>query len=509
MTTRSTDGKGDCDDDGDDFTATTKSSVRVRVRALVRLARENISDDVRLSRIVKLDLSGQGLGLSSLPDGMNGMADLLPNLSVLFLSNNNFTEMPEFIGRCQNLQMVAFKSNGMLSIHPEALQPQLRWLILTDNKLTQIPETIGRCSLLQKCMLSGNLLTSLPLSMNHSASANGGNHEKLELIRLASNRLTEPPLELLKLPQLRWVALGDNPFLKGVVETRSPATATTGINIIKGIDEMSGTVLGKGAGGTTVAVDYQGRTVAVKVYGGATMTSDGLPETERKIALAASQLDSGHGRPPAALIQVLGECESTGSLVMEYLDDYTALAGPPSLDSCSRDVYSSNKNNNSERNSDTATAINTDASPCETSQTVTALSWEEAANMISVLVDALVQLHRAGITHGDFYGHNILVQRSNLKQVRLSDFGAAYFYDKEHETAYGALLETIELRAFAVLVEEVSTVLLNEKDDQKSRLLTELVLQCHDPGATFDSVQIWWQQKLLAVMATAFGVFDD
>ena len=123
--------------------------------------------------------------------------------------------------------------------------------------------------------------------------------------------------------------------------------------------------------------------------------------------------------------------------------------------------------------------------------------------MLSVLLDALVQLHRSGITHGDFYGHNILVQRSDLKQVRLSDFGAAFFYDKD--ARYGKLLQTIELRAFAVLVEEVAA-LLNE-DNKKTRL-AELASRCHDTSASLDKVQIWWQQQLLADMATAFGVDD-
>lgn len=422
------------------------------IRALVCRARQSIADDVRWSDITKLDLSD--CGISSLPDSF---AILLSNLSVLFLSNNKFTEMPEIIGKCKNLQMVAFKDNGMVSIHPEALQPQLRWLILTNNMLTEIPDTIGRCVQLQKCMLSGNRLTKLPDAVVQL--------HRLELIRLASNRLSEPPLSLLELPQLRWVALGDNPFLDSVEPLSLPAA-----KVIAGLDEGSGTVLGQGAGGTTRAVRYEGRTVAVKVYGGA-MTSDGLPATERNISWAASQLDS------PALIRVWGECESTGSLVMEYLEHYSALAAPPSWESCSRDVYGGHD------------------SPCP------ALSWEEASNLVTVLLEALALLHRSGITHGDFYGHNILVQRSNLKHVRLSDFGAAFFYDPK--SAYGRLLHTIELRAFAVLVEEV-TSLLNEC--ARTSWLRELVSQCHETSATFDQVQIWWQQKLLADMAAAFGV---
>jgi Leucine-rich repeat (LRR) protein len=79
------------------------------------------------------------------------------------------------------LQMVSFKSNGLVSIHADALQSQLRWLILTDNQLSYIPSTIGRCIKLQKLMLSGNKLTGLPEEIS--------NCQKLELVRLASNSL--------------------------------------------------------------------------------------------------------------------------------------------------------------------------------------------------------------------------------------------------------------------------------------------------------------------------------
>jgi Leucine-rich repeat (LRR) protein len=129
-----------------------------------------------LYALTKLDLPG--CHLSSLP---LSLPDALPNLSILFLSNNDFVEMPAIIGSCKKLQMVAFKANKLQSIHPDALQSQMRWLILTDNLLETIPDTIGRCTKLQKFMLSGNLLKELPDSI--------ANCNNLELIRLSSNQL--------------------------------------------------------------------------------------------------------------------------------------------------------------------------------------------------------------------------------------------------------------------------------------------------------------------------------
>lgn len=443
------------------------SETEAKLRALVRLAKDKISDDVPFDQITKLDLTGAGLSDGSIEDAF---AALLPNLSILFLSNNNFRQMPAVIGSFPKLQMVAFKSNQMTSIHPDALQPQLRWLILTDNSLTEIPETIGRCTKLQKFMLSGNQIASLP---SETALTNLSN---LELIRLASNRLSEPPVQLLQLlPNLRWVALSDNPFL---ADFRPPGIAEHASNIITDLsDETQGKILGRGAGGVTRQIVYRDQTVAVKQYGGA-MTSDGLPAMERQIAVAVSQFRS------PAFIHVIGECEGSGSLVMEFLDDYGALAGPPSLESCSRDVY-----------------CHDDDAPCHQ------LTLEEATHLVTVLLEALQQLHAHGISHSDFYGHNILVQRSNLQQVRLSDFGAAFFYDATAE--YGRLLQRIELRAFAVLVSEVAEQLLNEGGEEAKAHFGALERECLKPDATFERVDVWWKQRRLADLAKAFGADEE
>jgi len=465
---------------------TVSYAVETELRALVRRAKEKISDEVPFSAITKLDLSGCGLSESSLRDEY---AALLPNLSILFLSNNNFKIVPPVIGKFPKLQMVAFKSNGLESIHPEALQPQLRWLILTSNNLKEIPDTIGRCTKLQKFMLSGNQLTSLPAALSNCTN--------LELIRLATNQLASPPLHVLQLPNLRWVALANNPFLQQHHHDYIPEHLFShNIRIIDGIDESAGEILGRGAGGVTRKLQYQGRAVAVKIYGGA-ITSDGLPQDERKISLAASQLNG------TALIRVIGECRGTGSLVMEYLENYVALAGPPSLESCSRDVY-----------------YDTENRPLQHPP----LSAREAVHVVTVLLDALWQLHAVNITHGDFYGHNILVQRNNNEpddqttttanniNVRLSDFGAAFFYDRA--SRYGKLLETIELRAYAVLVEEVAALLLREEDEPAAaaavqRNLEALREACLQDGATLEQVDAWWKQGQLKEMATAFGVDDQ
>lgn len=434
---------------------------------LVELAKLNVPLPVSfpLEHVHKLNLTGCGLSL--LPVNFE---KAFPHLSILFLSNNNFQELPEVIGKCLHLQMVAFKSNQLDSIHPEALQPQLRWLILTDNRISIIPDTIGRCKLLQKCMLSGNRLQAIPQAMEQCTN--------LELIRLASNQLTEPPMVLLRLPKLAWIALSDNPFLHKVLEAHD---LSSGLPILEDLDESNNAaeILGEGASGITRKREYQGESVAVKTYSTeVNMTSDGLPEEERRINCAAAILDC------PAFIRILGRTRN-GSLVMEYLKGYQAIGYPPSFDSCSRDVYTNDS-------------------------LVHNMNAKQAKMIVSALLQALVELHKQGICHGDFYGHNILVCTEDTSQVRLSDFGAAFFYEKESEvSSYGTLLERIELRSFAIFVEEVNTHL----EEGELALLGELVARCRkeDPSSenNFDRVYIWWKQKQLADIAKEFGFGID
>ena len=342
--------------------------------------------------------------------------------------------------------MVSFKTNGIKRIHPDALQSQLRWLILTDNEIEEIPPEIGRCTILQKCMLSGNKIRSIPNEI--SACTN------LELIRLASNRLTEPPMALLGIPSLKWIALSENPFLQSVAAGASHTANTPTVLTDDSLDSDQGEVLGKGASGITRKVHWNDRPVAVKTYIG-TMTSDGNPQQEKALSLLASTIGS------PCLIQVLGQT-SGGSLVMELLHNYTALAGPPSMESCSRDVY-------------------------ETDQSC---SLDQGMSMVSGLLLVLRDLHSKGITHGDFYGHNILVSQDDKTKVKLSDFGAAFFY--EPNTEYGKLLEQIEMRAFGVLVEE--TVKLLQKSGTGVSVpdaIVELRTNCDRLGSFEELVQAW------------------
>ena len=420
-----------------------------------------------LSALTKLDLPN--LGLTELP---SCLPEICPSLSILFCPKNEFVEVPPVIGKCPNLQMISFKEcHTIESIHPEALQPQLRWLILTGNKISKIPDTIGRCHKLQKFMLSGNNISELPRPEILAELKN------LELIRLACNQLTTPPVELLEAcPNLRWAAFAGNPFLMATATTKE-SMSSKGLPILDDpvLDDDSWPVLGKGAGGVTRRVPWNGRDVAVKTFAGE-LTSDGSPQDEKAISklvtsttATTANANGGTGTSAAepALIELLGETKEGGALVMEFLEGYSALAGPPSFFTCSRDVY------------------------CEASRA--ALEgfslWKIATDTLRVLS----KLHGLGVSHSDFYAHNILIQpNTNTHSVKVSDFGAAFRYrcnnnDNNDDDKFGKLVETVEVRAYAVLVEELfkltETIII--QDTEERHPWKELLKECHTNGATF------------------------
>ena len=250
-------------------------------------------------------------------------------------------------------------------------------------------------------------------------------------------------MHLLQLPNLCWVAFSNNPFLAGIADKHDDNLTVIDDPVL---DQEDWPVLGQGAGGVTRKVQWKdGEFVAVKTYAGE-LTSDGSPQDERSISVVASA--SRH----ACLISLLGQT-STGALIMEFLEGYEGLARPPSMETCSRDVYERKR-----------------------------MSTENAKFIVQGMLQVLTKLHAKGICHGDFYGHNILVQDSDESfLVKLSDFGAAFFYDTA--APYAELVQRIEVRAFGVLVEELYTLSGGEDAD-----LSELAKSCRSQIPSFSDL---------------------
>ncbi|ARD12176.1 MULTISPECIES: leucine-rich repeat-containing protein kinase family protein [Pseudomonas] len=347
-----------------------------------------------------LNLSGNSL--TSLPDDLCR----LTRLRVLFASDNAFTHLPESIGQCQQLQIVGLKANRIEQVSAAALPPRLRWLILTDNCIEYLPDELGRRPDLQKLMLAGNRLRTLPATL--------ADCHKLELIRIAANRLTELPDWLLSLPALAWLAYADNPLC---AEHRAEP-----IRQIPWHQLSIGQRLGEGASGIIQQALWQHanneRMTAVKLYKGS-VTSDGSPLNEMAACIAAGR----HANLIEVLGQISGHPDQQRGLVMELIaPDFGNLAGPPSLESCTRDVYARE----------------------------TRFSLPVLLRIAEGIASVTAHLHANGITHGDLYGHNILVQEDG--NCLLSDFGAASFHPS---AVQGKALERIETRAFGILLGEL------------------------------------------------------
>ena len=390
-----------------------------------------------LAGATRLDL--RGCALTALPHEVFGLADTLQvldlsdnaltdlpaalaglhRLQVLFASGNPFTTLPPVLGRCPALQLAGFKTCRIDTVPADALPPTLRWLILTDNRIDTLPDTLGRCAPLQKLMLAGNRLRHLPDSIAQC--------QRLELVRLAANAFETMadalPAGLLALPQLAWLAHAGNPF-SAALEQRATAAATAAP--IHWTTLQCQGVLGEGASGVIHAAAWQqagapAQPVAVKLFKGA-VTSDGLPRSEMAACMAAGN----HPHLVGVLGHLAGHPDGTPGLVLQRIPAaHVNLAGPPSLASCSRDVYASGLR----------------------------LQAAAAQAIARGMQSALAHLHRQGLAHGDLYAHNILADAQG--HALLGDLGASSFLP-EDDPVRRAALQRIDRRALAVLLDELA-----------------------------------------------------
>jgi hypothetical protein len=357
-----------------------------------------------------LNLSGNAL--SALP------ADLprLRKLRVLFCSDNQFTAVPEVLGQCSELSMIGFKANQIRTLPAAALPPQLRWLILTDNQLAELPPEIGNCPLLEKLMLAGNQLTALPATLARCTN--------LGLLRIAANQLTELPAWLLAMPRLSWLAYAGNPFSAAA---EAEVVAQHPIASIPWAQLRIEQQLGEGASGVIYRAGWHRGAavpteVAVKLFKGA-VTSDGLPHSEMAACISAG----AHPNLIAVKGKIAQHPTEAEGLVLELIDPaFRNLGGPPSLASCTRDVYAPG----------------------------TVYSLQAALRIAQGIAAAAAHLHAQGIMHGDLYAHNILYTEAG--EALLGDFGAACFFDSG-DLGRAQALQRLEVRAFACLLEDLLT----------------------------------------------------
>ena len=371
-----------------------------------------------------LDLAGNFL--TALPPDMARFE----RLRVIFCSGNRFERLPPSLGDCPALSQIGFRKTGLREIPGEALPRGLRWLTVTDNELTALPAALGERPALQKLMLSGNRLDALPASL---AGA-----ERLELMRISANAFTDLPPWLMRLPRLAWLAYAGNAF--------DPRPAAAAAPVIDWRHLKLEAVLGEGASGLVHRALWQPvgeappQAVALKLFKGR-MTSDGLPEREMAACLAAGR----HPNLTYALGRLSGHPGGFDGLVMPLLPAaWRPLANPPSLESCTRDVYDPDLR----------------------------FEPEAALRLAAGIARATAHLHAHGLLHGDLYAHNTIWDGTTGDAV-LSDFGAAACLPGGEE---GVGLQRIEVLAWAVLLSE----LMDRCAEPPSSLLA-LHRVCTDP----------------------------
>ncbi len=411
----------------------------------------------------RLDLS---CGLTELPPEVLGLADSLEvlnltgnrlttlphtlaglrHLKVLFCSDNLFTHLPEVLGDCPSLEMVGFKANQIVEVPADSLPPRLRWLTLTDNAIATLPSALGERPRLQKLLLACNRLRQLPSSMVQLT--------QLEVLRVAANQLTEVPPWLTALPRLTWLALAGNAM--GWQVSNGTGHNLPALARVPWEELHLGRLLGEGASGRVFQVRRKPRAaagspcsqpeaMALKVFKGAA-TSDGWPQHEMDAGLTAGQ----HPSLCTPIALVADHPSGAPALLMPLLSStWTHLADPPSLQSCSRDVY----------------------------PPTLRLSARAALRMARDMAQALAHLHQRGVMHGDFYAHNIRSDVCTGASV-LSDFGAATLLPAAQPALWRALC-ALEARAMGVFLSELGEAASSGPADGGAlALLRQLAVQC-------------------------------
>lgn len=384
--------------------------------------------------VIKLDNNE----ISSLPNEIIK----LKSLKILFLGNNKFEIYPLILGQMESLYMISFKGNNIKIIPNNSLALTLGWLILTDNQIEIIPECIGNLIYLKKLMLANNKISYLPIELS--------NCRQLELVRLSSNQLTQIPQWLFELPNLSWIALAGNPFynLPSIHDIPSLEIHSSELIIGDKIGEGASGVIYHATPSSTSQLLPQSESqlqlesqlelqssrlslnsqYAIKYFKN-NCTSDGSPMDEMSISLLLPKHSS--------LIPVIGTTidpiTQLNGLVFPLIpsDSYISLASPPSFETVTRDVYKVNHN----------------------------LTISNTLNILYQIASCCNLLHRAGIMHGDLYGHNILIPRSDFNlSTYLVDFGAATYYYPSSCSIDRRYYESIEVNSFSKLIEELTNL---------------------------------------------------
>jgi len=379
----------------------------------------------------KLDV-GQNSDLTTLPKELK----FCRSLDTLFASScPSMKNLPSVLGEMPSITRLGWKSGSLTSLTADHLPPNLLHLILTDNKIDTMddPEIFFKLRHVKKLMLSHNNIESF--------GANGGveQMQQLELIRLGGNRLINLPSEIWTLPSLSWMAISGNPMMDNFAQNETPNLPIVSMNDLTSLDNY----LGQGASGKVSLFQWNHQKVALKLIHG--VTSDGKAEDELSIYNAVGT-DSTKHRVVGA-IALLNDKEKKGVVMEPIPSSMIDLADPPTISEITADRW--DKWNAEMFKSDFV------------------------RNALQDAVTALLFLHDFGISHGDFYAHNVKVDPITGR-LYLLDFGASFL-----KGSFNVQAERIEVRAFGILVGELMD-LLDPSEKELAKKLEVLRDTCID-----------------------------
>ena len=356
----------------------------------------------------------------------------LPSTVEILLLGNNPITLISNIEALPHLRILALRGCKVSSVDGAALPESLMSLVLTENSV-EVVKNMKQTNLI-KLMLSHNKLRSI-----------NDLPESLELLRLSNNADLEINYRMFgSLPRLRWIACS------AIKTARLTPTGAAKIKLesVQLSDLTDRRKIGSGASGVVYSSTWMGRAVAIKQF--KKSSSDGKSSDELEVISHINHID---------IVSPVAVLKGDSGLLVNLIHNAESLGSPPDFDTIVR---------NRKKVTITAPLL---------------------INTLKSISSAMAYLHKSGIAHGDLYAHNILFSKDSFI-VRLSDFGASWFVPQRWQTD----VETIEVRAFGVLVEDLLTWMDPiDMDTPAARSAAEMAERCQleNPPPRFSELEDW------------------